>query len=161
MIKRDNNFLYWSDQPRLEAIDKLHAIPRKAQRKGCKFPVRLTMDNMGLLLGEQMSLGHVYRISDKYQPHGIRTAWGFCTLQQGQTNHTDWTRVQSDIPLTQRRATRSCYTLWDLHLSLKSSYSRSTGGTNLSTWGFEKKQSWRSRGCRRFYYQNGTSAAEA
>lgn len=59
MIKRDNNFLYWSDQPRLEAIDKLHAIPRKAQRKGCKFPVRLTMDNMGLLLGEQMSLGHV------------------------------------------------------------------------------------------------------
>jgi hypothetical protein len=59
MIEPDDNFLYWSDQPRLEAIDKLHAIPRKAQRKGCKVPVRLTMDYMGLSLGEQMSLGHV------------------------------------------------------------------------------------------------------
>jgi hypothetical protein len=59
MIEPDDNFLYCSDQPSLDAKDKLHAIPRNAQRKGCKVPVRLTMDYMGLLLGEQMSLGHV------------------------------------------------------------------------------------------------------
>jgi len=59
MIEPDDNFLHCSDQPCLEAKDKQRAIPRKEQRKGCKVPVRLAMDYMGLLLGEQMPLGHV------------------------------------------------------------------------------------------------------